>query len=171
MRLGVSAAVVDNEVIRGDLEILDGRVAAYGLYAGNGTGIAVPGFIDVHVHGRAGVDFVDATVDDHQRIARQIASTGVTSYNPTLMTMPLDHLVMALGRHPGVVDNGATVLGFHLEGPFLSPARPGAQRPDAMVEPTVENVARLLAAGPVDLSARRTACSSRSLSIPVTHLA
>lgn len=137
-------------MIHGDVEIRDGRIADIGLPAAPSTDIAVPGFVDVHVHGHGGVDFVDATVDDHQRISRQLTSTGVTTYNPTLMTMPVEHMVRALARHPGRVDNGARVLGFHLEGPFLSPGKPGAHNTTDLVEPTAEMVARLLAAGPVE---------------------
>lgn len=150
MRLGVSAAVVGNKLIRGDVDIRDGRIADVGMPAAPGTDIAVPGFIDVHVHGHGGIDFVNATIEDHKRIARQMPSTGVTTYNPTLMTMPVEHIVRALGQHPGQVDNGARILGFHLEGPFLSPAKPGAHNTDDLVDPNPETIEKLLAAGPVE---------------------
>jgi N-acetylglucosamine-6-phosphate deacetylase len=132
------------------VEIRDGHIAEVGLPSASRTDIAVPGFIDVHVHGHGGVDFVDATPEDHRRIAREMASTGVTTYNPTLMTMPVEHLVRALGQHPGQVDNGARILGFHLEGPFLSPSKPGAHRTSDLVNPAIETIEQLLAAGPVE---------------------
>lgn len=150
MRVGVAAAVVDGRLLAGDVEVEDGKVTAVGLEAGASPTIAVPGFIDVHVHGHGGVDFVDATVEDHVRIARQLPATGVTAFNPTLMSMPIDHLVEALGRRPEDAGHGARILGFHLEGPFLSPDKPGAHHHAALVHPTSDRVARLLEAGPVE---------------------
>lgn len=150
MRLGVSGAVVDDRIIPGDVEIEGGLVKAVGVGDGKGTGLAVPGFVDVHVHGHDGVDFVDATIEDHRSIARALTSTGVTAYNPTLMSMPVERLLQALRTHPGDVPGGARTLGFHLEGPFLSPRRAGAHRPEDLLAPTVEVAEALLAAGPVE---------------------
>lgn len=150
MRLGVGSAVIGGEVVPGDVEVRAGRVDRVGISPGTGAAVAVPGFIDVHVHGHAGVDFVDASVEDHVRVSQQLPGTGVTAYNPTLMSMPMDHLVDALGRKPERAGHGARILGFHLEGPFLSPEKPGAHRPTALVEPTPDRLARLASAGPVD---------------------
>lgn len=134
----------------GDVDVEEGVVTAVGLRPSDSSLVAVPGFIDVHVHGHGGVDFVDATVDDHVRIAGRLPSTGVTAYNPTLMSMPVEHLVDALGRRPDSGGHGARILGFHLEGPFLSQEKPGAHRLSALVDPTPDRLDRLAAAGPVD---------------------
>lgn len=150
MRLGVSAAVIGDQVIPGDIEIAGGRVSATGIPGSKGSLLAVPGFVDVHVHGHAGVDFVEATVDDHNQIARALPATGVTAYQPTLMSLPLEDMTTAIGRHPGSVEGGARVLGFHLEGPFLSPSRPGAHPPTVLVDPTLDRCRRLLEAGHID---------------------
>jgi N-acetylglucosamine-6-phosphate deacetylase len=150
MRLGVSAAVIGDRLVPGDVEITEGRVSATGIPATKGSLLAVPGFVDVHVHGHAGVDFVDATVDDHIQIARALPATGVTAYQPTLMSLPVEEMISAISRHPGAVDGGARVLGFHLEGPFLSPSRPGAHTPTTLVDPTLERCRRLLEAGHID---------------------
>ena len=56
MRLGVEGALVEGRLVRGDVELVDGRVAGYGLTTANGRGIAVPGFVDLQVNGFAGVD-------------------------------------------------------------------------------------------------------------------
>ena len=58
MRLGVAAAVVDGALVRGDVEVADGVVAAVGLEGGDGSGLAVPGLVDLQVNGFAGVDFL-----------------------------------------------------------------------------------------------------------------
>ena len=59
-RLGVEAALVGGELVRGDVEVADGRVSAIGLNGFTGKGIASPGFIDLQVNGFAGVDFFSA---------------------------------------------------------------------------------------------------------------
>ena len=67
MRLGVEAALVDGELVPGDVEVADGAFAGYGLAAANGKGIAVPGFVDLQVNGFAGVDFLGAGADGYGR--------------------------------------------------------------------------------------------------------
>ena len=63
MRLGVEAALVDGTLVAGDVEVLGGRIAGFGLASPNGHGIAVPGFVDLQVNGFAGVDFLSADTD------------------------------------------------------------------------------------------------------------
>lgn len=150
MRLGVGAAITGDETIPGDIEVEEGKVTRIGLPAGDPNLMAVPGFVDVHFHGHAGIEFADAGQEEHRRLAREITSTGVTAYQPTLWTMSLDETIDALARHPGVVEKGARVLGFHLEGPFLSPGRAGAHRPDLLLPPDADTARKLMAAGPVD---------------------
>jgi N-acetylglucosamine-6-phosphate deacetylase len=92
--------------------------------------VALPGFVDLHVHGAVGVDVMDADPDGLRRMARFYASHGVTAWLPTTMTASgpdLERALEAVGEVLGPVDGGATVLGAHLEGPYLSPARHGAQ--------------------------------------------
>ena len=149
MRLGVSAAVVGDRLVEGDVVVEEGRIYDVGVGRPSGASIAVPGFVDVHFHGHGGIDFVDADTEDHIRIAKAITSTGVTAYMPTLMTQTEDQLVKALQAHPGEVPDGARALGFHLEGPLLSPEYPGAHRPDLLQTPSVTFMERLMASGPV----------------------
>ncbi|MDX6544052.1 MAG: N-acetylglucosamine-6-phosphate deacetylase, partial [Gaiellaceae bacterium] len=60
MRLGVECALVDGDLVHGDVEISDGRISAVGLNGRPGKGIAAPGFVDLQVNGFAGVDFFSA---------------------------------------------------------------------------------------------------------------
>jgi N-acetylglucosamine-6-phosphate deacetylase len=150
MRLGVEAALVDGRLVRGDVEIDDGRIAGYGLVAPNGRGVAVPGFVDLQVNGFSGVDFFEADADGYRRAGDALLETGVTAYLPTFVTAPEEQLLAALREVPAGAD-GPRILGVHLEGPFLSPLRLGIHPAAARRDPDVELLERLLAAGPVRL--------------------
>lgn len=151
------------------LEIVDGSIGAvHGPDAmqrvGNldcvldATGCTVlPGFIDVHVHGAAGVDAMDADPAALALMARFAAHHGVTAFLPTTMTADVaatlaavksvgDTLAM-LGDRPHI--NGAAILGVHVEGPFISPRFPGAQPASAIRPPDMSEFDALCAAGPV----------------------
>ena len=94
-----------------------------------------PGMIDLHIHGSAGVDFLTATADDLSRWARFLLEHGVTRFLPT--TVPTDptqyaRVRAALAEYVPEQDQdprAASILGLHLEGPFVSPCRAGALRP------------------------------------------
>jgi N-acetylglucosamine-6-phosphate deacetylase len=94
-----------------------------------------PGFIDVHIHGAVGVDTLTASVDDLHKVARFLASEGVTAWLPTLVPAPdADYAYAVAGiaqlmheqdeRQPA-----ARALGVHYEGPFVNRAQCGALRP------------------------------------------
>lgn len=150
MRLGVEAALVDGRLVRGDVEIAGGRIAALGLASPNGHGAAVPGFVDLQVNGFAGVDFLDADPDAYRSAGDALLETGVTSYLPTFVTAPEHRLLSALHELPAGT-NGPRILGAHLEGPFLSPRRLGIHPADARRDPDPGLLERLLRAGPVRL--------------------
>jgi len=89
-----------------------------------------PGFVDIHVHGGAGHDTMDATPQAIQGMAEFFASHGVTGFLPTTVTAPKEAILAAIEnaalcqREP---TGGAQVLGVHVEGPYISPSMPGAQ--------------------------------------------
>jgi N-acetylglucosamine-6-phosphate deacetylase len=141
VKLGVAHALVDGALVPGDVEIDDGRVVAVGL-AGRGRGIAAPGFVDVHIHGFAGVDFATADADGYADATEALLATGVTTFRPSFITAGEEELVAALRNVP-------PGLGAHLEGPFISPRRLGMHPADARRDPDPELLDRLLAAGPV----------------------
>jgi len=150
MTLGVEAALVDGELVPGDVRVDEnGTIAAVGL-ASRGSGIAAPGFVDLQVNGFAGIDFLDADADGYRRAGAALLQTGVTAYLPTLVTASEAALLDALGQLPGRSDN-PRVLGAHLEGPFLSPERLGAHLAAHRRDPDAALLDRLLAAGPVAL--------------------
>jgi N-acetylglucosamine-6-phosphate deacetylase len=149
VRLGVEAALLDGGLVPGDVEIEDGRIRAVGL-DGIGRGIAVPGFVDLQVNGFAGIDFLGSDADGFVVAGEALLETGVTSYLPTLITSEEPDLVAAIRSVPTRAP-GPHILGVHLEGPFLSPARLGTHRRGARRDPDPALLERLLAAGRVRL--------------------
>jgi N-acetylglucosamine-6-phosphate deacetylase len=147
VRLGVEAALVDGVLVPGDVEVDGGRIGAVGL-SGRGRGIAVPGFVDLHVHGFAGVDFASADAAGYRRAGEALLATGVTAFQPSFVTAPEDELTASLREVPDG-NAGARVIGCHLEGPFISPARLGMHPGAARRDPDRALLERLLAAGPV----------------------
>ena len=90
----------------------------------------LPGFVDIHVHGAMGHEVMDADPAGIREMARFYARHGVTAFLPTTWTASkesLDAALAAVAEVVGPVDAGATVLGVYLEGPYLNPARCGAQ--------------------------------------------
>ena len=143
----MEAALVDGRLVPGDVAVADGVVEAVGL-DGPGSGIAVPGLVDLHVHGYAGVDFAAADADGYRRAGEALLATGVTAFQPTFVTAPEAELAAALRGLPAD-DVGPRVLGAHLEGPFLAPTRLGMHPAAARRDPDLALLDRLLAAGPV----------------------
>ena len=146
-RLLVSGARVltpGGEWPRGWIAVEGRRIAAMGQGEpppGDGTGadllaadglVALPGFIDLHVHGAVGVEVMDADPDGLRRMARFFAGHGVTAWLPSTMTASgpdTERALEAVRAVAGPVDGGATVLGAYLEGPYLNAAKAGAQDP------------------------------------------
>jgi N-acetylglucosamine-6-phosphate deacetylase len=113
-------------------------------------GVLVPGLVDLQVNGYYGTDLADCDPDGWATVVRRLPGTGTTAFLPTYITAPVAELAASLRSAKKIVAEapaGARILGVHLEGPFLSPARPGAHRPDWMMPPTPGAVAELLAAG------------------------
>lgn len=96
----------------------------------------LPGFIDIHCHGGAGYDFMDATPAEAEEISRYHLLHGTTSLLATTMTDSYPAIIAALENCKKVMAGGrTTIFGVHLEGPWLSPAQCGAQAEKDMKEP------------------------------------
>ncbi len=152
-RLGVAAAVVDGSVVPGDVEVRAGRVRAVGC-APRGTGLALPGLVDLQVNGFAGVDLRTASVDGIRSVSAELAAHGCTSFRPTLHSADPDGYRSALGRldearTAGVP--GARLLGAHLEGPFLSPVWAGAHDPATLASVDLGLAESFMVAGSVGM--------------------
>ena len=148
--------------VRGSIHFREGRIvhidgqpideAQARAQTGEGP-LILPGFIDLHVHGGGGHDTMDGG-EAIGHIARAHARHGTTALLATTMTAPLDEIRAALSAlRPaceGRVDQGARVLGVHLEGPYLSPGKLGAQ-PDCVATATLAEVLSLHALAPLRL--------------------
>jgi N-acetylglucosamine-6-phosphate deacetylase len=156
MRLGVARALVGGDWVVGDVEVVDGRVTAVGVGEPRGSKIIAPGFVDLQVNGYAGVDFSNPGEEGYARAGAALLADGVTGFQPTIVTAPVEEMVESLAMVPGASvaedaggRHGPRIIGAHLEGPFVSPERPGAHDPDALLAPDLGALERLLAGGPV----------------------
>ncbi len=89
-----------------------------------------PGFIDVHIHGAVGVDTMEATAADLDRVSQFLATQGVTGWLPTLVPAPTADYERAIKAIEDATnsDGGARILGVHYEGPFVNSTQCGALR-------------------------------------------
>ncbi|WP_067929523.1 N-acetylglucosamine-6-phosphate deacetylase [Alicyclobacillus shizuokensis] len=113
--------------------------------------LIVPGFIDVHVHGGGGADTMDANEEAFEAIAATHAKYGTTSLLLTTVTESIERIDKVIDCAKSYMKKshgtGATVVGLHLEGPFIHPDKPGAQRQDCIIEPDPSLVNRWLSSG------------------------
>ncbi len=104
--------------------------------------IIVAGFIDQHVHGAGGADAMDGTTEALSTIASCLAKEGTTAFLATTMTQSPENITNAMKAVKDYmandVKNGASVIGIHLEGPFISVKHIGAQPLEYVAKPSVE---------------------------------
>lgn len=148
------------DIPHGDILLENDRIIAVGNAPAqaadtviDGTGrIAVPGFIDIHSHGRSNYDFCDGTPEAFAAIGRGKLQDGVTGFLATSLSVSeadLRQLCQQAEDYKKKVADGATLLGIHLEGPFFNPPCAGAQNPKFLQNPRVELVEELNAISPV----------------------
>ena len=116
----------------------------------------LPGFIDLHVHGAMGHEVMDASTSGLEEMARFYASHGVTSFLATTWTASRSLIMKALQlvkQMQGQIQGGATLLGAHLEGPYLNPTRCGAQDVNFIRRAEKEEALKFLETGVIRLLA------------------
>jgi N-acetylglucosamine-6-phosphate deacetylase len=111
--------------------------------------LLAPGTIDVHTHGGAGGSFSTGLDDEAVAICRYRATTGTTALLATItgtwaeLTQALPRLARLAAGRPAGGEHGAAILGIHVEGPFLNPARRGAISLATLRSPSVDDLRRL----------------------------
>ena len=130
----VIQGIVANDSIPAQAEIIDAK-----------GGYIAPGLIDLHIHGYLSKDVCDGEEESIRTISKGLLANGVTGYLPTTMTVDMQVIRKALEvcrslKEESKTWDGSTILGCHAEGPFISPAKKGAQDPAYILKPDAEFV-------------------------------
>jgi len=109
--------------------------------------LALPGFIDLHIHGGRGFDVMDGTVEAVHGLATHLGQHGITGFLATTVTASFDDTLAAadtVRKARAAAGPGAAILGMHLEGPYINPARRGAQVLAHIRPPNLDELARII---------------------------
>ena len=150
----------DMEIASGNILVADGKIIAVSaetISAPAGAEVidaqnmmTVPGFIDVHCHGRNNFDFCDGNAAGTQLIAENKLAEGVTTLLPTTLTVSEEQLAASLAAVAACDQTrSCRIPGVHLEGPYINPKCAGAQNPAFVRQPDTAEVDRLNAIYPV----------------------
>ncbi len=143
----------DNHFVHGGFRVENGRFAEIFIGDTDADGVdlrgahVIPGLVDVHTHGNSGVDFSDGDYDGLMRMAGYSLRCGVTSFAPASMTLPYDVLEKAFRNAAKFAKDApegcARLMGIHMEGPFFSEKKKGAQNGEYLKLPDFEAFKKL----------------------------
>lgn len=146
MSVVILSGQIDGQVTQ--IKIEDGIITAIGELTSTDfmgashiqtDGNLLPGYIDVHVHGGGGAEVMDATEEAFEQVALTHAKHGTTGLLLTTVTASPEALDKVFSAYDSNrTRNGAEVLGFHLEGPFINSSKPGAQPKQYIIAPSTE---------------------------------
>ncbi len=161
MKKRIGNIVGENSVFFGEVTEQDGKIVGVGAYDSTDNALCdevidhsglyiSAGFLDIHVHGGGGSDFMDGTEEDFITAAEMHASHGTANLLPTSLTCTDDELFKAFEVYRGVCNKkrgGSHFCGMHLEGPYISPAQKGAQDESYLKKPTPQHYGEVLRRG------------------------
>lgn len=100
----------------------------------------VPGFIDMHIHGAAGCDVMDNSIESLKKMSSALVKEGTTSFLATTMTYDKDVVKQVISKCIDVNVEGAKILGVHVEGPFINEKFKGAQNGEYILKPNAKDL-------------------------------
>ena len=153
--------VLPDKVISGDVLTENGKIVKIGMLEGEADEIIelsgeflCPGFVDIHNHGGAGYEFIDATEEAYLGALRTHLTGGTTTIVPTFSSYPLSVILKAVDVFNGLKKREAEIsgiphlAGLHMEGPNFAAAQAGAQDPSIIHPPQKEEYEAILSATP-----------------------
>lgn len=156
MRFENGLIFVDGRFVHGGFSVENGRFSHVLADAADAAAVdlqglrVIPGLVDIHNHGNSGADFSDGDYDGLAKMAAYLAENGVTSFAPASVTLPYDTLETAFRTavrlHRAAPEGCARLLGVHMEGPFFSEKKKGAQNAAYLRLPDYDAFARLYGA-------------------------
>lgn len=133
----------NSTIMNADVLIENGKIKNISRKSGEGEFILVPGFIDVHIHGFKNKDVMDSK-EALEYVSAELKKVGTTAFVPTVMTESIENISRALKDVSEAKTLGATILGSHLEGPFISLEKKGAHNEKFLLKPTKENLSKFI---------------------------
>ena len=138
---------IADQFMPAQIEMDGGKIVSIGTYGAKSADVdygdkrIVPGFIDIHCHGAFTYDTNDAHEEGLRNWSKGIVSEGVTAFLSTTITQSVEVLTKAVANVAKVMEEGyegAEILGIHFEGPYLDMKYKGAQPPEYIVKPSIE---------------------------------
>ena len=148
--------ITDGFIKNGDLLIIDGKIAAigYGFNIPENTQIidaenkyVAPGFIDIHLHGGGGYDFMDCSLEAFKAISETHLKNGTTTMVPTAVSAKFEDILKLIETYKEAIPHCPNFYGIHLEGPYISKNQKGAHHEELLHAPTDDETDTLLKVG------------------------
>lgn len=143
----------DRKFVHGSFKVGDGKFTEVLDFIPNEDGVelngayVIPGLVEVHSHGNSNADFSDGDLDGLRKMAAYSAENGVTSLAPASMTLPYDVLAKAFDTamqyRANRPENSARIMGIHMEGPYFSEKKKGAQNGEYLKLPDFDGFKKL----------------------------
>ena len=146
--INAKIVLVDKVIDNGYVVIKNGLIEEIkeGKYSGNDIvfdaegKILMPGFIDVHVHGSCGIDFMDADVQDYRIISESMYEEGVTTFLATTLTSGFESMLKVARTVKEAIKTTPNLGGIHFEGPYINANHKGAQNEAYIRDPSIEEL-------------------------------